>query len=345
MLSSGLKRKFPAAIALAGLAVATALSSWAMLFPPHLVESFYSRGLFPTISHIAGWFADSLPFSWADVWILAGVFTVVFSVRQKNWRLPLGLISAAYLIFFWGWGLNYHRFPIEIRMGLKSVPEPSKLEFSQFLSSTTLAVNRLWTEVAEQQTRKPDLESMEHEASARVREVVGQIDGTDWAAATRIKHSYPADLWFHAAGIDGVFNPIGHEPILVSGIPGFRLPFVMTHELAHVHGIAGEGDANFVAFLASLGSSDSRFQYSAAFEMWLHLGGAAAELDPGPRRDLQSYLDLIRAHEIPQLSRIQSAILDSHLKANGIQEGVRSYSKFVALAIATRDRWGNFERP
>jgi hypothetical protein len=343
MVISGVKRKFPVAIGLTGLAVATALSSWAMIFPSSLVETIYSRRLFPTISHIAGWFADSIPFSWTDVWILVGVFTVVFSVRQKNWRVPLGLVSAAYLIFFWGWGLNYHRSPIEIRMGLKAVPKPSKEEFSQFLSSTTQAVNRLWTEVAEQQTSQQDSVSMKHEASSRVRAVVGQIDGTDWAAATRIKHSYPADLWFHAAGIDGVFNPIGHEPLLVSGIPSFRLPFVMTHELAHVHGIAGEGDANFVAFLAGIGSADPRFQYSAAFEMWLHLGGSAAELDPGPRRDLQSYLDLIRSQEIPQLSRIQSAILDSHLKANGIQEGVQSYSKFVALAIATRDRWGNFQ--
>jgi hypothetical protein len=165
----------------------------------------------------------------------------------------------------------------------------------------------------------------------------------DWAAATRIKHFYPAEAWFHAAGIDGVFNPFGHEPILVSGISSFRLPFVMTHELAHVHGIAGEGDANFVAFLASMGSTDPRFQYSAAFEMWLHLGGSANDLDAGPRRDLKSYLDLIQSEEIPQISRIQSAILDSHLKANGIEEGVQSYSKFVALAIATRDRWGNFQ--
>jgi hypothetical protein len=342
MVISGVKRKFPVAIALAGLAVVTALGTWALPLPPSLVESIYSRRLFPTISHIAGWFADSIPFSWTDVWILLGVFTVVFSLRQKNWRLPLGLVSSVYLIFFWGWGLNYHRSPIEIRMGLKAVPRPSKQEFSQFLAETTKAVNRLWKEVDEQKTGWQDSASMEHEASSRVRQVVAQIDGTDWEAATRIKHSYPADLWFHAAGIDGVFNPIGHEPILVSGIPSFRLPFVMTHELAHVHGIADEGDANFVAFLASLGSDDPRFRYSAAFEMWLHLGGSANDLEPGPRRDLQLYSDLIRAQEIPQVSRIQSAILDSHLKANGIQAGVESYSKFVALAIATRDRWGNF---
>ena len=106
MVISGVKRKFPIAIGLAGLAVATALGSWAMIFPPRLVERIYSRRLFPTISHIASWFADSIPFSWVDVWILLGVFTVVFSVRRKNWRLPLGLVSAVYLIFFWGWDLR-----------------------------------------------------------------------------------------------------------------------------------------------------------------------------------------------------------------------------------------------
>jgi hypothetical protein len=321
------------------------LSSWAMIFPPRLVESVYSRRLFPTISHIASWFADSIPFSWMDVWILLGVFTVVFSVRQRNWRLPLGLVSAAYLIFFWGWGLNYHRLPIETRMGLKGVPKPTKQEFSEFLARTTVAVNRLWPEVADQEAVRPrNSASIEREASSRVREVVVQIDGTDWAAATRIKHSYPADLWFHAAGIDGVFDPFGHEPVLVSGIPDFRIPFVMSHELAHVHGIAGEGDANFVAFLASVGSADPQFQYSAAFEMWLHLGGSAADLDPGPKRDLQLYVNLIHRQEIPQISRLQSAILDSHLKANGIHEGVQSYSKFVALAIATQDQWGGYQR-
>jgi hypothetical protein len=344
MVISGVKRKFPAAIALAVLAITTALSSWAMIFPASLVENVYSRRVFPTISHIAGWFADSIPFSWMDVWILLGMFTIVFCLRQKNWRFPLGLVSAAYLIFFWGWGLNYHRSPIETRMGLKSVPKPSKQEFSEFLARTTGAVNRLWTEAAELETRAKNSETTERVASSRVREVIARIDGTDWAAATRIKHSRLADLWFHAAGIDGVFNPFGHEPVLVSGIPAFRIPFVMTHELAHVHGIAGEGDANFVAFLATVGSADRRFQYSAAFEMWIHLGGSAAELDPGPRRDLQVYVDLIRRQEIPQISRLQSAILDSHLKANGISEGVQSYSKFVALAIATQDRWGNYQR-
>src|SRR5580765_1157688 len=169
MAISGVKRKFPIAIALLGLALLTALGSWAMIFPPRLVESVYSRLVFPTISHIAGWFADLIPFSWTWVWILIGVFTVVFSLRRKNWRFPLGLASTFYLIFFWGWGLNYHRSPMEIRLGLNAVPKPSKQEIGQFLTATTLAVNRLWTET-NRKTSQLNSETMEHEASSRVRE-------------------------------------------------------------------------------------------------------------------------------------------------------------------------------
>jgi hypothetical protein len=117
----------------------------------------------------------------------------------------------------------------------------------------------------------------------------------------------------------------------------------MAHELAHVHGIADEGDANFIAFLATVESNDAGFQYSGAFEMWLHLHGSANLLDPGPRRDLQTYYDRIRAQEVPGATRLQSAILDSHLRANGVHEGLASYSRFVTLAIATRSRWRDFQ--
>jgi hypothetical protein len=339
---SGVKRKFPVTIGLAFLAVVTGLVSWARLFPPSFVENVYSRRLFPTISHIAGRFSDSVPFSWIDVWLVVGVIVVVFSIRWKNWRLPLGLVSAVYLVFFWGWGLNYHRPPVDVRMGLTEVPQPSRDEFAEFATETTLAVNRLWRVSAGQVPSKGHGETLEREAVARVRQVIAQIDGTDWEAATRIKHSYPADIWFHAAGIDGVFNPVGHEPILVGGIPNFQLPFLMTHELAHGHGVANEGDANFVAFLATIGSEDPLFRYSAAFEMWLHLGSKADVLDPGPRQDLQIMWDRIQAQEIPLVSRLQSTLLNTHLKANGVPEGVKSYSKFVALAIATRTRWGDY---
>ena len=338
MVISRVKRKFPVAIPLLILAVLTALLSFVGVIPSEWVETEYARSFFPPVSHMASFFADAVPFSWLDFWIVAAISVLVYSVWRRNWRLPLGVISLAYLVFFWGWGLNYHRTPLEARLGLKGAMYYSPEEVDQFTRDTAASLNRLWPSVI---ATTPD--KVAQRAAARVRRVTRQIDGKGgWVAASRIKHSYLADWWFRMAGIDGVFNPFGHEPILVGGVPSFELPFLTAHELAHVQGIADEGDANFIAFLATVASNDPGFQYSGAFEMWVHLHGPVRLLDPGPRQDLQAFYERLRSQEVPQATRLQSAILDSHLRANGVREGLASYSRFVTLAIATRSRWNEF---
>jgi hypothetical protein len=339
MVNSGVKRKLPIVV-LTFAAGLTAFSSWAGLFSASLVENVYAHHTYPTISHIAKYFADAVGFSWLDVWLLLVLAVVIFSLFRRNWQLPLALIGAGYLIFFWGWGLNYHRKPMQIRLGIEGAPPPTGKEVDRLTEDTALELNRLWPVVAE--IDPVDRDTLGQLAAERVRRVVAHIDGQDWSSASRIKHSYLANWWFRIAGIEGIFNPYGHEPILVSGLPEFEHPFLMAHELAHVHGIADEGEANFVAYMACLESDRPEFQYSAAFEMWLHLAGATRLLDPGPRRDLQTYIARLRSDEIPQVTRLQSAILDKHLKAQGVPNGIQSYSKVVTLAIATRDRWAEF---
>ncbi|HLQ78994.1 MAG TPA: DUF3810 family protein [Terriglobia bacterium] len=338
MVISRVKRKFPVAVPLLIAALLTVILSFVGVIPSRWVEKEYARLVFPTVSHMAGYFADAVPFSWLDFWIAASVVVLVYSLRHRNWRLPLGLVSLAYLIFFWGWGLNYHRTPLETRLGLKGAARVGPDEVDHFTLETADSLNRLWPMVS---PASPD--RVANMAAVRVRRVTRQIDGKSWVAASRIKHSYLADWWFRMAGVDGVFNPFGHEPILAGGIPSFELPFLMAHELAHVQGIADEGDANFIAFLSTVESNDPGFQYSGAFEMWLHLHGPVRLLDPGPRRDLQTYYARLKSQQVPQVSQLQSAILDSHLRANGVREGLASYSRFVTLAIATRSHWNEFQ--
>jgi len=233
--------------------------------------------------------------------------------------------------------------PLAARLGFQEVPSPSPEQHNQFVQEIAESLNRLWPVLRQESPFGLTESEITVQADRRVRRVLSQIDGKEWSAAKRIKHSIFADWWFRVSGIDGMFNPFGHEPLLVSGIPDFELPFLTCHELAHVHGIADEGDANFVAFLATKESADPWFQYSGDFEMWVQLDGPVELLDPGPRRDLQALYTRIRSQQIPQAARLQSKILDSHLKANGVEGGIVSYSQFVALAIATQDRWKDFQ--
>ena len=340
MGNGGVKRKFPTSIVIATVAAFTFLLSWLDVFPKKWVENQYARRVFPTISHIAGAFADAAPFSWLDVAIIAAIAILIYVARWRRGRMFVGIVSAAYLWFFWSWGLNYHRPGLAMTLGLDG-RTVTGAEMDAFTQTAATELNRLWPIASNQDFNES---STARFAADRVRSVISRIDGTDWDAAHRIKRSLLAGWWLKIAGVDGMFNPFGHEPVVASTLLPFEMPFIDAHELAHVRGVPNEGDANLIAVFACIPSNDARFQYSGWFHLWLYLRSAERDklLDPGPRRDLQSFFDRVRSQEIPWASSLQSAVLDWHLKANSIPEGVRSYEKFVTLAVASRDRWDEF---
>jgi hypothetical protein len=335
------KRKLHPIAVLSALAVVTFALSAARLLPQNIVENRYSNLVFPTISHIAAFVADAVPFSWLDVAILVCAGILIYVVRKRDAALLLAVVCAAYLWFFWTWGLNYHREPLEKKMAIDTSGIHSG-DVEEFAKTAAAELNRLWPVVAGKDTSK---EAIAARAADRVRLVYSRIEGRDWQAANRIKRSILADEWFAIAGVDGIFNPFGHEPVVASGVLQFELPFVMSHELAHVRGIPNEGDANLIALFATIASGDPAFEYSGWMYLWLYLRNEERDklLEPGPRRDLELLFARMRAQEAPWASSLQAMILDWHLKANNVPEGRASYSKFVALAMATRDRWKDFQ--
>jgi hypothetical protein len=340
MVIPRVKKKFPRRFTPVLLAVATFLASVAGVFPETVVETTYTQVVFPTISHIVGVAADSVPFSWLDLAIPVGLAVLVYSLRLKRWNLAFGLVSGAYLWFFWTWGINYHRVPLSVRLGLEPAGITA-LDADQFAENAVHELNRLSPLVRQPSSGDREIATA---AARRVRAVVSRIDGQDWAAASRVKRSLLGDGWFRIAGVDGAFNPFGHEPLVASGLLTVELPFVMAHELAHVRGVPDEGDANLIALLATIASDDPVFQYSAWLNLWFYLSTPARDalLDAGPREDLQAIYMRNRSQQIPFVRSVQTTVLDLHLKANDVDEGVASYSRFVALAIATRDRWEQY---
>ena len=146
------------------------------------------------------------------------------------------------------------------------------------------------------------------------------------------------------AGIDGVFNPFPQEPIISNSLLDIERPFVMTHELAHVRGYPDEGEANLIAVFATILSSDPQAQYSGWLSIWLYLRTRELDklLDAGPRADVQRIFDRFRNEQVPLVSNFQTVILDLFLKANHVEQGVRSYSSVVTLAAGTEPGWERF---
>jgi hypothetical protein len=320
--------------------VLTFAASWLGVFPPNLVERWYARLIFPLISRAAQEVADSTFFSWLDLAVPLGVILTAWLIYQRRWKLLLNVISIGYLIFFWSWGLNYHRQPLASKLPM-DIERTKPDAIGNFTMHAAEEINRLYSE---KQKLPYDEEKTREEAGIRVRRVVGVIDGTEWEAPHRIKISLVGDSWFHAAGVDGMFNPVGQEPIISNTILDIERPFVDCHELAHVRGYPDEGDANVIAALATLMSNNPRFQYSGWLSLWLYLRNRDLDnlLEPGPRHDLQRIFDRARSEQIQWISGVQRAILDWFLKANHVEQGVRSYSRIVLLAAGTEPYWDRF---
>ncbi|PYS00617.1 MAG: hypothetical protein DMG12_17245 [Acidobacteria bacterium] len=325
---------------LPALALLTFILSWAGAFPPGVVETWYARGMFPKISGLAGGFADAVSFAWLDAGIFLGLALLVFLARRRRVRLAANIAAGLYLIFFWSWGLNYHRQPLDSKLpfdGERARPDRVK----QFAERVAGQINRLY---AEKQRQGYDEQKVQKEAVRRVSRVVAVIDGSEWRASSLVKNSWLVNPWFHAAGVDGLFNPFAHEPIVSNTLLDVERPFVIAHELAHVRGYPAEGDANLIAFFATVLSNDPILQYSGWLNLWLYVRSPELDtlLQPGPRGDLQRVFDRIRGERVRWIGNFQTAILDWYLKANSVPEGVRSYSQVVLLAAGTEPFWDRF---
>ncbi|HYR88362.1 MAG TPA: DUF3810 family protein [Terriglobia bacterium] len=325
---------------LPALATLTFVLSWAGAFPSGVVEGWFAHALFPKVSYLAGRFADAVSFSWLDLGIPLSLVLLVWLVRGRRFRLLASLVAALYLLFFWTWGLNYHRQPLFSKLPFDAErTKPANME--RFTQRVADEINRLY---ARKQLGGYDEQRIEAEAVLRVERVVATIDGTDWTASSRIKSSRFGNPWFHMAGIEGVFNPFGHEPIVSDTLLDSERPFVIAHELGHVRGYPSESDANLIAVLATVMSDDPALQYSGWLNLWQYLRYPEIDtlLDAGPRQDLQRIFERARRERVRWISNIQTVILDWFLKANSVDEGIRSYSRVVLLAAGTEPYWNRF---
>jgi hypothetical protein len=213
---------------------------------------------------------------------------------------------------------------------------------AEFAARAVQEINRLYGE--KQRSRNTTEFHIRAEAALRVRKVIATIDGSDWKSADRIKVAWVSGPWLRAAGIDGLFNPLVHEPIISGTVLDVEQPFVIAHELAHVRGYPHEGDANVIATLATLMSDEPAFRYSGWLNLWLYLRTRELEtsLDAGPRQDLQRIFARARAEQVQWINNFQRALLDWFLKANSVDDGVRSYSQVVLVAAATEPFWDRF---
>ena len=307
--------------------------------------------LYPSLQAVTTTVSNLLGIALFDVILLALVVAVFLiwvraaratrrdaSVRPLLRAVGTTVVLAAgvYLWFLVAWGLNYARTPLEVRLDLREMPVTTEDVRALAMQAATVANE---THQAAHTAGFPEARARPAtlvEALAAIDREQGRVRPT---VVGRPKHTALA-WFFQAAGVDGMLAPFALETLVNTALTPPERPFVLAHEWAHLSGHADGADANFIAWLVT-----TRADVASLYSGWLFVAIDAAgqlpvdtreevlaALGPGPRDDLVA----IAARQATRVEFVQRAswdVYDGYLKAQGVDDGVRSYSRGIALIV------------
>jgi hypothetical protein len=340
---------------LEGVIVAVAAAAALATVPPTIVERWYSTRFYPVLQHALTPVSNLLPFAWLDVVIVAATAAVLITLVRSGgqaWRqrrpavflASVGHVAAwaagAYLVFLVLWGFNYRRVPMEQRIILdRGAPASDAVVMLGLEAVERLNALHAPAHAAGWVSDQRDNRSL-REAFGRVQAALSEAAP---AVPGRLKRTAFAP-YFRWTSVDGMVNPFGLEVIANPDLLPFERPFVAAHEWSHLAGYADESEANFVGWLACI-RADVPTQYSGWQYLFWQINGElgtegratlGAALAAGPRADLDAIVARVQRGQLPQLRTASWLLYDQYLKANRVEEGVRSYGAVVTLILRAR---------
>lgn len=321
---------------------------------PELVENYYSKGLYPLISHFFriafGW----LPFSIGDliytVLIILAIWYIIIKRNQirKNLKLFFRdivlILSVAYFTFHLMWGFNYYRVPLSQTLDLKDTYTTNELIlFTEKLIEKT---NKLQYEVTSDTSLAVNIPYNHKEIFQKTLEGYTNL-GIRYPFFSYKNPSLKKSIFSTALsymGYGGYLNPFTNEAQVNNKIPNFRFPVITGHEIGHQVGYSAENEVNFIGYLVTANNKDIYFKYSAAAyalsyslsEIKLRDEAKFRELYSSLNRGVQkNYEELNKfwlAYENP-FEPVFKSIFNTFLKANNQEEGIKSYRLIVTLLV------------
>ncbi len=275
----------------------------------------------------------------------AGKRSKVLEAARRICARTIVWAAGLYLIFLLVWGLNYRRIPLEEKLSFDD--QAVTREAARTLALTV--VERLNAPSHHGRTppagRRPGRSI--RRLRTRWRGPTGRVGGRGTMTPGRPK-STVLDWYFRRTATDGMTDPYFLETMISTSLLPFERPFVVAHEWSHLAGMAQEGEANFLAWLACVNASPPA-QYSGWLFLYAELVAALDEraradvqssLSPGPRADLAAIRERVLRQIDPRLAAAGRRVYDRYLKANRVEEGVESYGQVVKLVLGVRFRPG-----
>jgi len=348
---------------------------WLILIPlglllPRLAGNYpqaaewYARHMYPYISGFLETISGIFPFSLAEVAIYALIIGVlgmllVYSLRCILRHIPFirlfsliitlaitggVLLNAMYI----AWGFNYARPKLYELLNLPVQDRPVE-QLQELCETLCLEAVSLRKQVAEDDRGVYTLTQGWRESFKEIPEAYEALGEKIplFSYKVRTAKSVFASEGMSYAGIAGIYIPYTAEANVNINQPALLMLSSAAHESAHYLGIAKEDEANFVAYLACVESSNPEVAYSGVMMALINCGNKLRAADPeafaavrenyseAMLRDILEYNAYWESHE-GTVEKAVNEMNDNYLKHNMQESGVKSYGLMVDLMLAWR---------
>lgn len=320
---------------------------------------WYAVTVYPLIVGTLGRLTGLFPFSVVEIGLYALILFCLFCLI-RNFRRPAKLLSGAFLIasalafvFTVNCGINYYRKPFSAGSGLtirKSSTEELYTLCSYLVDQVCAAKDDLDAlspyEGQTNATPRPTLSGLNRygasgrEAMEHLGELFPDLDGF----YPRPKALLVSRI-LSVQQLCGIYSPFTVEANYNREMPRYNIPHTICHELSHLKGFMREDEANFIGYMACIGSDDPEFRYSGYLTGWVYAGNALAKADmdayirlhqklpPEAVVDL-AYNNAYWNHFDGKVAEASTRMNDTYLKMQNQTDGVKSYGRMVDLMLA-----------
>ena len=304
---------------------------------------WYSVNIYSVITGTLGRLSGAAPFSVAEAAVCILPFIILADIVRCRKRLRVALLhivliaSILFFIYAANCGINYHRnmFVDQKALANARFTEEQLADFCGYI------VDRLEKcETAADYPKDKEFTETARHSMDKLSEKYPSLSGF---------YPSPKQLTvlsraFSNMGVSGIYSPFTVEANINGEMPDMEKPFTACHELSHLRGYMNEGEANYIGWLACIGSDDPAFNRSGWLIGWIYAGGALRRIDPERYDVLCERLPSYAVSEIEEnslfwsshetkASEIQARVTDAYLKANDQKDGIQSYGMLTTMML------------
>lgn len=324
----------------------------------------YSATAYPLLVGTIGRFCSMFPCSVSEVGLyLLGIFSLCYILYRI--RRPVVLLSRIFFLcslllflFTVNCGVNYYRSPFSYEAGI-DMEKSSAEELLALCRYLTNQINRTLPDVDHSgEALEGFYPGQTADTPAPSAEELDRLGGYGRTAMTELGETYPQLAGYYpypkplmnsrllsVQQLCGIYSPFTVEANYNREMPYYNIPHTICHELSHLKGFMREDEANFIGYLACIGSESPDFRYSGYLTGWVYAGNALAQVDPDSYYDLYHKLSPQAAQDLAwnnqfwdrfegPVAEASTQMNDRYLKAHSQEDGVRSYGRMVDLMLA-----------